>query len=642
MFKIIYVILLLFALSLFAQPTMNQGNMPQIGTKAEFIFYESENVEPGPAGANQTWDFSNIVKSADQSGATSPEFVAVSEAFQKDDFPDATLAEKSDTAYTFYKIENNQLIRLGTGYDVGAEILTDAQLQYQIPFSYGDSYTDDFAGTNFIAEFESDRSGTITTEADAYGTIKVGEKTYDNALRLKTYIEITDIVEMEFQGFPVTATITTELTSYSWVLEGQYYPVFSMTDGVAITEAGGMEFEQEIKNAYGIAPGNISQLSSPIQIAPEDGATDLEIPVKLEWVKSQFTSFPQLSQSIEYTLQVSLDNAFADETKEYITFETSYIVTELMPATGYYWRVKASINDTESEWSEIRTFITAESSQELTAPELISPDNLAYDVSLTPVFEWNNDGNADSWVISLDNNPQFSMPILENTVNVNQYTSEMELDYDTQYFWRVKSVSGENESDWSEVWSFKTESNLPEKPLPSKPENMASEVSIMPVLEWSENEKATSYNLIISDNSDLMTIIADVDISETSYSPETELEYETTYYWAVRGGNETGWGEFSEIWSFTTETASSVVFDNESDIVKIIPNPASETILIEFKESITEVLSAEIINSNGIPVMQLSDKDIISGTLDISDLSAGKYFIRITSRKNYIIPFIKE
>jgi len=34
------------------------------------------------------------------------------------------------------------------------------------------------------------------------------------------------------------------------------------------------------------------------------------------------------------------------------------------------------------------------------------------------------------------------------------------LDYNTEYFWRIKATDGTNFSEWSEIWSFTTEDNV--------------------------------------------------------------------------------------------------------------------------------------------------------------------------------------
>jgi len=84
------------------------------------------------------------------------------------------------------------------------------------------------------------------------------------------------------------------------------------------------------------------------------------------------------------------------------------------------------------------------------------------------------------------------------------------------------------------------------------PENEASDVSISPELSWQELQNADTYTLQVSTGSDFSSTVVDQQGIDAASYQVTDLELNTTYFWRVRGVNEAGPGEWSEVWSFTT------------------------------------------------------------------------------------------
>lgn len=646
MFKIIY---MFFALTflLYSQPTLNNDILPEIGTKITFMHYDTVGINSGSSGANQTWDFSDISISPYHAENETSEFVAPSEGFNANEFPEATIAEKGDTAYTFYKIDNNRMIRLGTGFGDGAEILSDYQTQLEIPFTFGDSFQDEFSGTTQFMSLNLLRNGTIKMEADAYGDITVGNKTYNNVLRLKTVFVIKDSLPPPIPGVP-GSVITTTTTSYTWMKEGLYYPVFNISYGSTEADMAGQQYSNSFKNVRGIDDGNTQPtLSVPTQESPTDGASELEFPINLTWSESQISKINfgnGLNQSIEYEVLVSKDETFSsiDYSNSTNLLYESLSDEDLEYGATYYWKVKAVFGETESDWSDIWSFSVKEKSMELDAPELTSPEINSENVSVETYFRWNDVENADSYIIVINDSPEFTDPIFEENVTDSEFKPETDLEFNTNYYWKVKAVSGENESIWSQTWGFTTEGDLvlPGKAVLISPSNGATDVNLQPKLTWEDEENVIKWRLIVSDNSDLNTIIAEMEITDNYYQFNEDLTADMTYYWAVNAWNELGYGEQSDVFQFTTKSGSSVLYDENNKYVKIVPNPASESIsIIEFEEMI--INNAKIIDISGKTITTLNTNEI-NNDIDISYLSSGKYFIVLEGKSIITVPFIVE
>ena len=87
----------------------------------------------------------------------------------------------------------------------------------------------------------------------------------------------------------------------------------------------------------------------------------------------------------------------------------------------------------------------------------------------------------------------------------------------------------------------------------SSPEDEAENVVVSPDFEWLEAEYADEYLLQVAEDSDFDEYQIDESVTDTTYTPDSELDYYQTYYWRVRASNDSGDGEWSESWSFTTE-----------------------------------------------------------------------------------------
>lgn len=111
------------------------------------------------------------------------------------------------------------------------------------------------------------------------------------------------------------------------------------------------------------------------------------------------------------------------------------------------------------------------------------------------------------------------------------------------------------------------------------------------------------------------------------YDPD-QLETETTYYCQVDCKNEAGTVS-GPVWSFTT--GINTLIDKTSGIVKfveIFPNPASGIVNIKPRNR-KSLVRVSIINQLGVSVLQKYLTQNFSGSIDVSDILPGLYFINI-------------
>ncbi|MAO64133.1 MAG: hypothetical protein CL666_03970 [Balneola sp.] len=293
-------------------------------------------------------------------------------------------------------------------------------------------------------------------------------------------------------------------------------------------------------------PENTEATPSVTLIAPVNSADDVSIELEFKW--------ELLPEASEYTYQLTEDNSFSSVIIEETVPGNSYKPENLLYQKTYYWRVKDSQDTTGETWSDVWNFTTEPENIETTTPvTLVTPINNADKVSTDLEFSWQPLSGISEYEYQLSDNSTFNSIITEDIVSGTTYKPNS-LIYQKKYYWRVKS-SGDNTGEtWSEVWSFTTGTtdsdpgNSTTVKLLSPADN-ASGLSINPGFEWSELAGASEYEFQLADNSTFSSLIVGSIEFGTTYQANN-LDYQTQYYWRVKGNGEGH--EWSDPRSFMT------------------------------------------------------------------------------------------
>lgn len=171
--------------------------------------------------------------------------------------------------------------------------------------------------------------------------------------------------------------------------------------------------------------------------------------------------------------------------------------------------------------------------------------------------------------------------------------------------------------------------------------NNSNSVSVTPTLRWNSSTGATMYRLQISQRSDFSSIVLDRNnITGTSFTLNT-LAHNTPYYWRVSAGNQTGYGDWSAPWQFTTGPAvTTAVEDDRSGIPTDVslgqnyPNPFNPSTTIRYELPFDSNVSLIVFNAIGQQVATLVDLQKPAGFHEVefhnSELPSGVYIYRLT------------
>lgn len=187
-------------------------------------------------------------------------------------------------------------------------------------------------------------------------------------------------------------------------------------------------------------------------------------------------------------------------------------------------------------------------------PSLTLPSNGAVKVALTDNLVWNS-GPVDSFRVQIATDTSFATPIfdtVQNATNVYQFKAGLLKRY-TIYYWRAQGKDIGGFGSWSDVSNFRTIDSAAIPPLLQKPANNAKSVSLFPDFQWSQSQRAQRYQIQLSVSAAFSPLLMDSVVNSPNNVLEflkDTLEKSTIHYWRVRSENETGWGDWSSIFSF--------------------------------------------------------------------------------------------
>jgi hypothetical protein len=151
------------------------------------------------------------------------------------------------------------------------------------------------------------------------------------------------------------------------------------------------------------------------------------------------------------------------------------------------------------------------------------------------------------------------------------------------------------------------------------------------------DDNVTSYDFELSRYPDFSV----VEFSENTFFLQylaLGLTEGATYYWRVRPNTVCADGNFSEVYTLTVEGVLGVN-DQSIEGLVIYPNPTANILNLD---AATPISNVEIVNVLGQVLVSKSSNLTISN-IDVSALSTGNYFIKVTSENNtQVLQFLKK
>lgn len=292
-----------------SQATLTSSYNPVVGTTTSTIICDPAGIDPGPAGASQTWMF-NLTPTNPPETLTYLDPSATPAAAS---FPTATIAYQENPSinlFGYYETSGSAMTYLGSGSDIEFISYSNPITNLVYPFAFGDSIVDTYGFDNGTSQL----SGIQHVYYDGYGTLIINGTTYNNVLRIHNVKDDTTTFG--------AAVIPFHGEFYQWIdptMPGQVL--------LHITLSSGFAFVRAIDAAVGInETSNALAFNLFPSITDEHGFT---LSYKMETAQAlQLTMYDALGRTM---ISKSLDAQQAGE---------AYIETNTLPKGLYTVQLK--------------------------------------------------------------------------------------------------------------------------------------------------------------------------------------------------------------------------------------------------------------------------------------------------------------
>ncbi|MBI5324534.1 MAG: aryl-sulfate sulfotransferase [Ignavibacteriae bacterium] len=275
----------------------------------------------------------------------------------------------------------------------------------------------------------------------------------------------------------------------------------------------------------------------------------------------------------------------------------------------------------EASINSFGEFILAEP-QVFQNPILISPADNSKKIPIAGDLVWRAVPDASAYQMQLCGNNNFTVNLID-TLIISDTTFRLSgLNNNTTYYWRLKSVYGINESNWSDPWNFTTRLMTPKL---ISPINNESGFSKRGIFRWDSIAGATYYRINISKITDFdSSIVDETGITDTIFSSD-KLDYDSVYYWRVRALNFDNKSNWSDTNTFIIEDKkeldspkllSPVIFSEDVPLNgELIWQPVENALSYNVELSTYPDFLSFIVSANNIDSTKILYKDLNYNTI---------------------------
>jgi hypothetical protein len=319
-------------IKIFGQVTLTGDYNPSIGDILQPVDCDTNGINPGSPGGNQTWDFTALIRQ----DSVLVSYVSPSATPYSAQFPTSNVAltNPGPNIFEFYTVSSSSLLHDGTGFPSNSIIFSDPEVVMQYPFTYNGTFHDNFYGANLAGGTMHYTIGTVDALGDAWGTINLPFGTFTNALRVK---KTSSIKDSSNTGIP-HVSIQNEII-YSWYVPGRKFPVFVIVYFTGIVNGNTQLFSKSVNYnsnspLIGITPIN-NKIVTDYRLSqnypnPFNPSTKIQIDV-LKSTTVRLDVYDELGRKVETLLNQELKNG---------SYEVNWD-TSLYSSGIYYYKLLA-------------------------------------------------------------------------------------------------------------------------------------------------------------------------------------------------------------------------------------------------------------------------------------------------------------
>ncbi|MFH1379226.1 MAG: hypothetical protein ABII23_02995 [bacterium] len=269
---------------------------------------------------------------------------------------------------------------------------------------------------------------------------------------------------------------------------------------------------------------------------------------ELEWTASADPD-AAYGDSVDYTVYYAQnlnDLTTPNGTSYADILTTTYTVTSLQENATYYWTVRAYDQNNYFTGTSTWTLRINAANEPPSSFDLVSPQNIVD--TATPVFDWEDTTDPDpgdslTYTIWYSSYSNFSVYTSSAGLADSAYTPSAGLDEDTTYWWSVRAVDNDAGAQTVSDSTFTIIINAVNQ-QPSgfnlvSPSNGSISPTRYPIFIWDEATDgdpgdSLAYTIYYSTNIIFDVVTSSAGLIATTYTPQSQLIENATYYWYAK------------------------------------------------------------------------------------------------------------
>lgn len=333
--------------------------------------------------------------------------------------------------------------------------------------------------------------------------------------------------------------------------------------------------------------------NEPANPYPLDGSLGQLVSVKLTWVGGD----PD-GNRVAYYVYMGADAADLRLLGE--TSQTNFALPALELGQRYYWQIMAIDSRGKERRGEVWSFTTHRAAnQSPSVPVAVSPGDGELEVPLWRSLEWEtSDPDGDTVYSDVYFGTREPLPKVAEGLTGRSFVLTEPYAPNTGYFWQIVAKDEFGGRAESPIWSFVTAGSgvAPTKPAALLPADGATDVALRPTLSWqSGGDGVLKYDVYFGDYSPLdLEFRRVVEGTDTTYSPNYELNPGTRYYWKIVVRDEQGLEAQSDEFSFWTK-AEGIIDNTPPQVVSLYPADKAEK--VELTARVNLVFSEPVVKA---------------------------------------------